>query len=134
MDVRTWALFRRQVRGRCRTPRPTKLLAAAGLSPVGKCRLRDGRTGELFESDVDGRLDLYDEAVAPRDDKIHARRSDVIAGDAAAACRKAQFGGQRFGEMEVWALEAYGAAHTLQEILTVKSDDVNGRSRVSRRS
>jgi DNA-directed RNA polymerase subunit beta len=108
-----------------------ELLAAAGLSPVGKCRLRDGRTGELFESEVTVGSIYMMKLSHLVDDKIHARSigpyslvtQQPLAG-------KAQFGGQRFGEMEVWALEAYGAAHTLQEILTVKSDDVNGRSRV----
>jgi len=108
-----------------------ELLAAAGLSPVGKCRLRDGRTGELFASEVTVGSIYMMKLSHLVDDKIHARSigpyslvtQQPLAG-------KAQFGGQRFGEMEVWALEAYGAAHTLQEILTVKSDDVNGRSRV----
>ncbi|MGH8622288.1 MAG: hypothetical protein ACRET3_09135, partial [Burkholderiales bacterium] len=108
-----------------------ELLAAAGLSPVGKCRLRDGRSGELFASDVTVGSIYMMKLSHLVDDKIHARSigpyslvtQQPLAG-------KAQFGGQRFGEMEVWALEAYGAAHTLQEILTVKSDDVNGRSRV----
>jgi DNA-directed RNA polymerase subunit beta len=108
-----------------------ELLGTAGLSPVGKCRLRDGRTGELFESEVTVGSIYMMKLSHLVDDKIHARSigpyslvtQQPLAG-------KAQFGGQRFGEMEVWALEAYGAAHTLQEILTVKSDDVNGRSRV----
>jgi DNA-directed RNA polymerase subunit beta len=108
-----------------------ELLQAAGLSPVGKCRLRDGRTGELFASEVTVGSIYMMKLSHLVDDKIHARSigpyslvtQQPLAG-------KAQFGGQRFGEMEVWALEAYGAAHTLQEILTVKSDDVNGRSRV----
>jgi len=108
-----------------------ELLHAAGLSPVGKCRLRDGRTGELFASEVTVGSIYMMKLSHLVDDKIHARSigpyslvtQQPLAG-------KAQFGGQRFGEMEVWALEAYGAAHTLQEILTVKSDDVNGRSRV----
>ncbi len=102
-----------------------------GLRPVGKVRLRDGRTGEWFESEVTvGPLYMLKLSHLV-DDKIHARSigpyslvtQQPLAG-------KAQFGGQRFGEMEVWALEAYGAAHVLQEMLTVKSDDVNGRSRV----
>ncbi|MDP3911151.1 MAG: DNA-directed RNA polymerase subunit beta [Gemmatimonadales bacterium] len=109
----------------------TELLLTAGLSPVGKCRLRDGRSGELFESEVTVGSIYMMKLSHLVDDKIHARSigpyslvtQQPLAG-------KAQFGGQRFGEMEVWALEAYGAAHTLQEILTVKSDDVNGRSRV----
>ncbi|HLZ44799.1 MAG TPA: DNA-directed RNA polymerase subunit beta [Gemmatimonadales bacterium] len=108
-----------------------ELLAAAGMSPVGKCRLRDGRSGELFASEVTVGSIYMMKLSHLVDDKIHARSigpyslvtQQPLAG-------KAQFGGQRFGEMEVWALEAYGAAHTLQEILTVKSDDVNGRSRV----
>ncbi|HXF96116.1 MAG TPA: DNA-directed RNA polymerase subunit beta [Gemmatimonadales bacterium] len=108
-----------------------ELLGAAGLTPVGKCRLRDGRTGEFFASEVTVGSIYMMKLSHLVDDKIHARSigpyslvtQQPLAG-------KAQFGGQRFGEMEVWALEAYGAAHTLQEILTVKSDDVNGRSRV----
>jgi len=108
-----------------------ELLRVAGLSPAGKARLRDGRTGEFFSSDVTVGLIYMMKLSHLVDDKIHARSigpyslvtQQPLAG-------KAQFGGQRFGEMEVWALEAYGAAHTLQEILTVKSDDVNGRSRV----
>src|SRR6266545_1445874 len=108
-----------------------ELLAAAGLSPMGKCRLRDGRSGELFASEVTVGSIYMMKLSHLVDDKIHARSigpyslvtQQPLAG-------KAQFGGQRFGEMEVLALEAYGAAHTLQEILTVKTDDVNGRSRV----
>jgi DNA-directed RNA polymerase subunit beta len=109
----------------------TELLRVAGLSPAGKARLRDGRSGEFFASDVTVGSIYMMKLSHLVDDKIHARSigpyslvtQQPLAG-------KAQFGGQRFGEMEVWALEAYGAAHTLQEILTVKSDDVNGRSRV----
>ena len=108
-----------------------EILRAAGLSPAGKARLRDGRSGEFFTSDVTVGMIYMMKLSHLVDDKIHARSigpyslvtQQPLAG-------KAQFGGQRFGEMEVWALEAYGAAHTLQEILTVKSDDVNGRSRV----
>ncbi len=108
-----------------------ELLRVAGLSPAGKAQLRDGRSGELFASDVTVGSIYMMKLSHLVDDKIHARSigpyslvtQQPLAG-------KAQFGGQRFGEMEVWALEAYGAAHTLQEILTVKSDDVNGRSRV----
>jgi DNA-directed RNA polymerase subunit beta len=103
----------------------------AGLTLAGKVWLRDGRTGERFANPVTvGEIYMLKLSHLV-DDKIHARSigpyslvtQQPLAG-------KAQFGGQRFGEMEVWALEAYGAAHTLQEILTVKSDDVNGRSRV----
>jgi DNA-directed RNA polymerase beta subunit len=103
----------------------------AGLTPGGKVRLRDGRSGQDFVSPVTVGAIYMLKLSHLVDDKIHARSigpyslvtQQPLAG-------KAQFGGQRFGEMEVWALEAYGAAHTLQEILTVKSDDVNGRSRV----
>jgi DNA-directed RNA polymerase subunit beta len=108
-----------------------ELIRLAGLTPFGKVRLRDGRSGETFVSPVTvGEIYMLKLSHLV-DDKIHARSigpyslvtQQPLAG-------KAQFGGQRFGEMEVWALEAYGAAHVLQEILTVKSDDVNGRSRV----
>ena len=103
----------------------------AGLTPGGKVRLRDGRSGRQFTSPVTVGAIYMLKLSHLVDDKIHARSigpyslvtQQPLAG-------KAQFGGQRFGEMEVWALEAYGAAHTLQEILTVKSDHVNGRSRV----
>jgi DNA-directed RNA polymerase subunit beta len=108
-----------------------ELMRLAGLQPAGKVRLRDGRTGEWFSSEVTVGSIYMMKLSHLVDDKIHARSigpyslvtQQPLAG-------KAQFGGQRFGEMEVWALEAYGAAHTLQEMLTVKSDDVNGRSRV----
>jgi DNA-directed RNA polymerase subunit beta len=109
----------------------SELLRLSGITAGGKVRLRDGRTGETFASPVTvGEIYMLKLSHLV-DDKIHARSigpyslvtQQPLAG-------KAQFGGQRFGEMEVWALEAYGAAHTLQEILTVKSDDVNGRSRV----
>jgi DNA-directed RNA polymerase subunit beta len=108
-----------------------ELIRAAGLTPAGKVRLRDGRTGQPFDSDVTVGAIYMLKLSHLVDDKIHARSigpyslvtQQPLAG-------KAQFGGQRFGEMEVWALEAYGASHVLQEMLTVKSDDVNGRSRV----
>jgi DNA-directed RNA polymerase subunit beta len=108
-----------------------ELIKAGGLLPGGKIHLRDGRTGENFANPVTVGQVYMLKLSHLVDDKIHARSigpyslvtQQPLAG-------KAQFGGQRFGEMEVWALEAYGAAHTLQEILTVKSDDVNGRSRV----
>ena len=108
-----------------------ELLRVAGLTPAGKARLRDGRSGQQFEGDVTVGSIYMLKLSHLVDDKIHARSigpyslvtQQPLAG-------KAQFGGQRFGEMEVWALEAYGAAHTLQEMLTVKSDDVTGRSRV----
>ena len=108
-----------------------ELMTAGGMMPGGKIRLRDGRTGEGFANPVTVGQVYMLKLSHLVDDKIHARSigpyslvtQQPLAG-------KAQFGGQRFGEMEVWALEAYGAAHTLQEILTVKSDDVSGRSRV----
>jgi len=108
-----------------------ELLRTAGLTPAGKGRLRDGRTGQHFEGEVTVGSIYMLKLSHLVDDKIHARSigpyslvtQQPLAG-------KAQFGGQRFGEMEVWALEAYGAAHVLQEMLTVKSDDVNGRSKV----
>src|SRR6202140_1888131 len=108
-----------------------ELMRLAGISAGGKVRLRDGRTGETFANPVTvGEIYMLKLSHLV-DDKIHARSigpSSLVTQHPLAG--KAQFGGQRFGEMEVWALEAYGAAHTLQEILTVKSDDVNGRSRV----
>ena len=97
-------------------------------SESGKLRLRDGRTGEYFDNPVTVGYMYMLKLHHLVDDKIHARSigpyslvtQQPLGG-------KAQFGGQRFGEMEVWALEAYGAAYTLQEILTVKSDDIVGR-------
>jgi DNA-directed RNA polymerase subunit beta len=108
-----------------------ELLKHAEIFPNGKIWLRDGRSGRRFDFPITvGALYMLKLSHLV-DDKIHARSigpyslvtQQPLAG-------KAQFGGQRFGEMEVWALEAYGAAHTLQEILTVKSDDVQGRSKV----
>lgn len=104
------------------------LLDKAGYSEDGKTEVRDGRTGETFDNPITvGYMYILklDHLV---DDKIHARSTgpySLVTQQPLGG--KAQFGGQRFGEMEVWALEAYGAAHTLQEILTVKSDDVVGR-------
>ncbi|MDD3140508.1 MAG: DNA-directed RNA polymerase subunit beta, partial [Lachnospiraceae bacterium] len=98
------------------------------LSRDGKVRLRDGRTGEYFDSSVTIGHMHYLKLHHLVDDKIHARSTgpySLVTQQPLGG--KAQFGGQRFGEMEVWALEAYGAAYTLQEILTVKSDDVVGR-------
>jgi len=102
----------------------------AGVDLDGKTVLYDGRTGEPFESRITVGIMYYLKLHHLVDDKIHARSigpyslvtQQPLGG-------KAQFGGQRFGEMEVWALEAYGAAHTLQEILTVKSDDISGRTK-----
>lgn len=98
------------------------------ISKDGKVRLRDGRTGEFFDSPVTIGHMHYLKLHHLVDDKIHARSTgpySLVTQQPLGG--KAQFGGQRFGEMEVWALEAYGAAYTLQEILTVKSDDVVGR-------
>ena len=98
------------------------------LSKDGKVRLRDGRTGEYFDSPVTIGHMHYLKLHHLVDDKIHARSTgpySLVTQQPLGG--KAQFGGQRFGEMEVWALEAYGASYTLQEILTVKSDDVIGR-------
>ncbi len=100
----------------------------AGISEDGKVWLKDGRTGEYFDNPVTVGYMYYLKLHHLVDDKIHARSTgpySLITQQPLGG--KAQFGGQRFGEMEVWALEAYGAAYTLQEILTVKSDDVVGR-------
>jgi DNA-directed RNA polymerase subunit beta len=107
------------------------LLEKAGLRTSGQARLHDGRTGDAFDRDVTVGYIYMLKLHHLVDDKIHARSigpyslvtQQPLGG-------KAQFGGQRFGEMEVWALEAYGAAYTLQEMLTVKSDDVAGRTKV----
>ncbi|MEK9882030.1 MAG: DNA-directed RNA polymerase subunit beta [Alphaproteobacteria bacterium] len=107
------------------------LLGKAGLSDTGQEWLTDGRTGEVFDRPVTVGYIYMLKLHHLVDDKIHARSigpyslvtQQPLGG-------KAQFGGQRFGEMEVWALEAYGAAHTLQEMLTVKSDDVAGRTKM----
>ena len=103
-------------------------LRMAGINPSGKSILYDGRTGEPFDNPVTVGIMYYLKLHHVVDDKIHARSTgpySLITQQPLGG--KAQFGGQRFGEMEVWALEAYGAAYTLQEILTVKSDDVTGR-------
>ena len=108
-----------------------KMLEQAGLDSTGQVALIDGRTGEAFERKVTVGYIYMLKLHHLVDDKIHARSigpyslvtQQPLGG-------KAQFGGQRFGEMEVWALEAYGAAYTLQEMLTVKSDDVSGRTKV----
>ena len=105
-----------------------ELLKEAGLSPDGKQTLYDGRTGEPFASPITVGVMYMLKLHHLVDDKIHARSTgpySLVTQQPLGG--KAQFGGQRFGEMEVWALEAYGAAYTLQEILTIKSDDVVGR-------
>ena len=103
-------------------------LEKAGLRTDGKTVLYDGRTGDPFENPVTVGYMYFLKLHHLVDDKMHARSTgpySLVTQQPLGG--KAQFGGQRFGEMEVWALEAYGAAHTLQEILTVKSDDVVGR-------
>jgi DNA-directed RNA polymerase subunit beta len=112
-------------------PDVAAMLTRAGLDPSGQSVLYDGRTGEQFDRKVTVGYMYMIKLNHLVDDKIHARSigpyslvtQQPLGG-------KAQFGGQRFGEMEVWALEAYGAAYTLQEMLTVKSDDVAGRTKV----
>jgi DNA-directed RNA polymerase subunit beta len=107
------------------------ILREAGLPEIGQTVLRDGRTGERFENEVTVGVMYMLKLHHLVDDKIHARSigpyslvtQQPLGG-------KAQFGGQRLGEMEVWAMEAYGAAYSLQEFLTVKSDDVAGRTRM----
>ena len=105
-----------------------QLLIKSGLTPDGKTTLYDGRTGEPFDKPITVGVMYMLKLHHLVDDKIHARSTgpySVITQQPLGG--KAQFGGQRFGEMEVWALEAYGAAYTLQEMLTIKSDDVVGR-------
>jgi DNA-directed RNA polymerase subunit beta len=114
-----------------REPDIERMLKIAGLNTSGQETLYDGRTGEAFDNQVTVGYIYMLKLHHMVDDKIHARSigpyslvtQQPLGG-------KAQFGGQRFGEMEVWALEAYGASYTLQEILTVKSDDVSGRTKV----
>jgi len=106
-------------------------LREAGLPENGKIVLRDGRSGETFDRPITVGYIYMLKLHHLVEDKIHARSTgpySLITQQPLGG--KAQFGGQRFGEMEVWALEAYGAAYTLQEILTVKSDDVAGRTKV----
>ena len=108
-----------------------EMLTKAGLPTSGQIDLYDGRTGEKFDRKVTVGIIYMIKLHHIVDEKMHARSvgpyslvtQQPLGG-------KAQFGGQRFGEMEVWALQAYGAAYTLQEMLTVKSDDVNGRTKV----
>ncbi len=114
-----------------REPDIVEMLKEAGFDTSGQVTLHDGRTGEQFDRQVTVGYKYVLKLHHLVDDKIHARSigpyslvtQQPLGG-------KAQFGGQRFGEMEVWALEAYGAAYTLQEMLTVKSDDVAGRTKV----
>jgi DNA-directed RNA polymerase subunit beta len=107
------------------------MLALAGLPEGGQVTLYDGRTGEAFDRQVTVGYKHVLKLHHLVDDKMHARSTgpySLVTQQPLGG--KAQFGGQRFGEMEVWALEAYGAAYVLQEMLTVKSDDVNGRTKV----
>jgi hypothetical protein len=122
-------------RRRCSTapprPRSSAMLKLAGLPESGQTQLYDGRTGEAFERPVTVGYMYMLKLNHLVDDKMHARSTgpySLVTQQPLGG--KAQFGGQRFGEMEVWALEAYGAAYTLQEMLTVKSDDVNGRTKM----
>jgi DNA-directed RNA polymerase subunit beta len=108
-----------------------ELLELAGYDRSGQMQLWDGRTGEKFDRKVTVGYMYMLKLNHLVDDKMHARSTgsySLVTQQPLGG--KAQFGGQRFGEMEVWALEAYGAAYTLQEMLTVKSDDVNGRTRM----
>jgi DNA-directed RNA polymerase subunit beta len=107
------------------------MLSKANLPQTGKTRLYDGMTGQPFEQEVTVGYIYMLKLSHLVDDKIHARSIgpySLITQQPLGG--KAQFGGQRFGEMEVWALEAYGAAHILQELLTAKSDDVYGRTKI----
>ncbi|HEY6242007.1 MAG TPA: DNA-directed RNA polymerase subunit beta, partial [Burkholderiales bacterium] len=107
------------------------MLEAAGLPRGGQVTLHDGRTGDPFDRQVTVGFMHMLKLHHLVDDKMHARSTgpySLVTQQPLGG--KAQFGGQRFGEMEVWALEAYGAAYTLQEMLTVKSDDINGRTKV----
>ena len=114
-------------------PRTVKRIAGANryATSVGKARLYDGRTGTPFDQEVTVGYMYVLKLEHLVDDKVHARATgpySLITQQPLGG--KARSGGQRFGEMEVWALEAYGAAHVLQELLTVKSDDVEGRTRI----
>jgi DNA-directed RNA polymerase subunit beta len=108
-----------------------KMLVLAGLPTSGQTTLYDGRTGVKFDRDITVGYMYMLKLNHLVDDKMHARSTgsySLVTQQPLGG--KAQFGGQRFGEMEVWALEAYGAAYTLQEMLTVKSDDVTGRTKM----
>jgi len=108
-----------------------EFLQKAGLPPTGKTKLYDGRTGESFDQEITVGYTYIMKLHHLVDDKIHARSTgpySLVTQQPLGG--KAQLGGQRFGEMEVWALEAYGAAYTLQEMLTTKSDDITGRTKI----
>jgi len=121
-----------EIRGMLRLAYPDDIAARKGLTATRtQCVLHDGRTGEAFERPVTVGYMHVLKLHHLVDDKMHARSTgpySLVTQQPLGG--KAQFGGQRFGEMEVWALEAYGAAYVLQEMLTVKSDDVNGRTKV----
>jgi DNA-directed RNA polymerase subunit beta len=107
-----------------------EIMAEADVSADGKLDLVDGRTGEKFDNRISVGVMYFIKLAHMVDDKLHARATgpySLVTQQPLGG--KAQNGGQRFGEMEVWALYAYGAAHTLQEIMTIKSDDVNGRTK-----
>ncbi|UWV06925.1 DNA-directed RNA polymerase subunit beta, partial [Treponema pallidum] len=106
-------------------------LMQAGFPTNSKVMLRDGRTGDYFQNPVFVGVIYFMKLAHLVDDKMHARSTgpySLVTQQPLGG--KAQFGGQRLGEMEVWALEAYGAANTLQELLTIKSDDMHGRSKI----
>ena len=108
-----------------------EMLSLAGMDESGQVTLFDGRTGDAFDRQVTVGIMYMLKLNHLVDDKMHARSTgsySLVTQQPLGG--KAQFGGQRFGEMEVWALEAYGAAYTLQEMLTVKSDDVAGRTKM----
>ena len=112
-------------------PEIKEMLKLGGIPDSGQMILHDGRTGQQFDGAVTVGYMYMLKLNHLVDDKMHARSTgsySLVTQQPLGG--KAQFGGQRFGEMEVWALEAYGAAYTLQEMLTVKSDDVNGRTRI----
>ncbi|MEL6977153.1 MAG: DNA-directed RNA polymerase subunit beta [Pseudomonadota bacterium] len=130
-NVRSGVPFATPVFDGAKEPDIVELLKAAGFDQSGQSRIYDGRTGELFTRPVTVGYKYLLKLHHLVDDKIHARSTgpySLVTQQPLGG--KAQFGGQRFGEMEVWALEAYGAAYTLQEMLTVKSDDVAGRTKV----
>ena len=117
----------------CRDEDLNGMMAEAGMAPDGKQEVFDGRTGEKFDNRITVGVMYMIKLDHMVDDKMHARSvGPYVLVTQQPLGGKAQNGGQRFGEMEVWALEAYGAAYTLQEMLTVKSDDILGRNRVSR--
>ena len=117
----------------CRDEDLEAMMAEAGMSPDGKVEVYDGRTGDKFDNRITVGVMYMIKLDHMVDDKLHARSvGPYVLVTQQPIGGKAQNGGQRFGEMEVWALEAYGAAYTLQEMLTIKSDDILGRNKVYR--